>query len=135
LSFTLFSKYILITGSADRTLALWDLRNLRVKLATFESHKDENFQVQWSPQNETIFASSGSDRRLHIWDLSRINQPQTPSEFIHGGHVAKISDFSWNPNELFVICSVSEDNMAQVWQIGEQVYNDDIGMDAISGDR
>ncbi|CAF4361571.1 unnamed protein product, partial [Rotaria sp. Silwood2] len=144
LSFNPFSEYFLITGSADRTIALWDLRNLKVKLTTFESHKDEIFQVQWSPQNETIFASSGSDRRLHIWDLSRINQPQTSSEvedgppellFIHGGHVAKISDFSWNPNELFVICSVSEDNMAQVWQIGEQVYNDDIGMDAISGDR
>jgi histone-binding protein RBBP4 len=78
---------------------------------------------------------------------SRINQSQTPTEaedgppellvkkilfifhkilwsffssilkFIHGGHAAKISDFSWNPNEPFVICSVSEDNMAQVWQI------------------
>ncbi|CAF1561102.1 unnamed protein product, partial [Rotaria sordida] len=73
-----------------------------------------------------IDAHSDSDRRLHIWDLSRINQPQTSSEvedgppeqlFIHGGHVAKISDFSWNSNKPFVICSVSEDNMAQVWQI------------------
>jgi histone-binding protein RBBP4 len=36
---------VFITGSADRTLALWDLRNLKVKLATFASHKDEIFQV------------------------------------------------------------------------------------------
>lgn len=34
--------------------------------------------------------------------------------FIHGGHTAKISDFSWNPNEPWVICSVSEDNIMQV---------------------
>ncbi|CAF0945522.1 unnamed protein product [Rotaria sordida] len=145
LAFNPFSEYILITGSADRTVALWDLRNLKIKIATFESHKDEIFQTHWSSQNETIFASSGSDRRLHIWDLSRINQPQTPAEaedgppellFIHGGHAAKISDFSWNPNEPFVICSVSEDNMAQVWQIAEHVYNDDIGMDTVyGGDR
>ena len=26
-------------------------------------------QVQWSPHHETILASSGSDRRLHVWDL------------------------------------------------------------------
>lgn len=26
-------------------------------------------QVQWSPHNETILASSGTDRRLHVWDL------------------------------------------------------------------
>ena len=38
-------------------------------------------------------------------------------QFIHGGHTAKISDFSWNPNEPCVICSVSEDNIMQVWQM------------------
>lgn len=37
--------------------------------------------------------------------------------FIHGGHTAKISDFSWNPNEPWVICSVSEDNIMQVLNI------------------
>lgn len=26
-------------------------------------------QVQWSPHNETILASSGTDRRLNVWDL------------------------------------------------------------------
>ena len=40
-----------------------------------------------------------------------------PLQFIHGGHTAKISDFSWNPNEPWVICSVSEDNILQVWQM------------------
>jgi histone-binding protein RBBP4 len=34
--------------------------------------------------------------------------------FIHGGHTSKISDFSWNPNDPWVICSVSEDNIMQV---------------------
>lgn len=38
-------------------------------------------------------------------------------QFIHGGHTAKISDFTWNPNEPWVICSVSEDNIMQVWQM------------------
>lgn len=45
LSFNPYSEYILATGSADRTVALWDLRNLRLKLHSFESHKDEIFQV------------------------------------------------------------------------------------------
>lgn len=46
-------------------------------------------------------------------------------QFIHGGHTAKISDFSWNPNEPWVICSVSEDNIMQVWQMAENIYNDE----------
>jgi len=45
--------------------------------------------------------------------------------FIHGGHTAKISDFSWNPNHPWVICSVSEDNIMQVWQMAENIYNDE----------
>ncbi|EGW00105.1 Histone-binding protein RBBP4 [Cricetulus griseus] len=126
LSFNPYSEFILATGSADKTVALWDLRNLKLKLHSFESHKDEIFQVQWSPHNETILASSGTDRRLNVWDLSKIGEEQSPEDaedgppellFIHGGHTAKISDFSWNPNEPWVICSVSEDNIMQVWQM------------------
>uniref|UniRef100_A0A4W6FR38 Histone-binding protein RBBP4-like N-terminal domain-containing protein n=1 Tax=Lates calcarifer TaxID=8187 RepID=A0A4W6FR38_LATCA len=134
LSFNPYSEFILATGSADKTVALWDLRNLKLKLHSFESHKDEIFQVQWSPHNETILASSGTDRRLNVWDLSKIGEEQTPEDaedgppellFIHGGHTAKISDFSWNPNEPWVICSVSEDNIMQVWQMAENIYNDE----------
>ncbi|CAH8576266.1 unnamed protein product [Schistosoma mattheei] len=122
LSFNPFSEYILATGSADRTLH------------SFESHKDEIFQVQWSPHHETILASSGTDRRLHVWDLSKIGEEQSAEDaedgppellFIHGGHTAKISDFSWNPNDAWVICSVSEDNILQVWQMAENIYNDE----------
>lgn len=134
LSFNPYSEYILATGSADKTVALWDLRNTKMKLHSFESHKDEIFQVQWSPHNETILASSGTDRRLNVWDLSKIGEEQSPDDledgpaellFIHGGHTAKISDFSWNPNEAWVICSVSEDNIMQVWQMAENIYNDE----------
>ena len=45
LSFSPYSEFILATGSADKTVALWDLRNLKLKLHSFESHKDEIFQV------------------------------------------------------------------------------------------
>ena len=35
--------------------------------------------------------------------------------FVHGGHTAKITDFSWNVNERGgMIASVAEDNIIQV---------------------
>ena len=55
LSFNPYSEFILATGSADKTVALWDLRNLKLKLHSFESHKDEIFQVSFSFTNRLIF--------------------------------------------------------------------------------
>ena len=46
-------------------------------------------------------------------------------KFIHGGHTSKISDFSWNPNEPMVMCSVAEDNIMQIWQMALNIYADD----------
>ncbi len=40
--------------------------------------------------------------------------PAVHAQFIHGGHTSKISDFTWNPNEPWVVASVSEDNILQV---------------------
>ena len=90
--------------------------------------------MQWSPHHETVLASCGSDRRVNVWDLSRIGDEQTAEDaedgppellFIHGGHTSKISDFSWNHNEPWVLASVAEDNIIQVWQMAENIYNDD----------
>ena len=57
-------------------VALHDLRNLRKPLHTFDHHPEEVFQIGWSPKNETILASCGADRRLMVWDLSRIGDEQ-----------------------------------------------------------
>eukprot|EP00040_Diaphanoeca_grandis_P031540 m.188707 g.188707 ORF g.188707 m.188707 type:complete len:428 (+) comp32355_c0_seq1:224-1507(+) len=134
LAFNPFSEFTLATGSSDTTIALWDLRNLKLKLHSFESHTEEVFTVQWNPHHEAILASSASDRRLHVWDLSKIGEEQSAEDaedgppellFIHGGHTSKISDFSWNPNVEWTVASVSEDNIIQVWQMAENIYNDE----------
>jgi len=43
--------------------------------------REEVFQIGWSPNNETILASCGADRRLMVWDLSRyvLVDPASPA--------------------------------------------------------
>ena len=95
------NEFLLATGSADKvipvllfcwmnhgltlwpkkqTVALWDLRNMKRRLHTFTAHQDEILQVSWSPINETVLASSSGDRRLNVWDLSRIGEEQTAED-------------------------------------------------------
>ena len=131
-AFNPFSEFLLASGSADKTVALWDLRNLTKKIHSFEAHTDQVFNVEWAPFSETILASCSADRRVNIWDLSCIGKEQSAEDaedgppelmFIHGGHTDKISDFSWNPNDPWVMASVSDDNVCQIWQIAENIYN------------
>eukprot|EP01134_Creolimax_fragrantissima_P001107 CFRG1107T1 len=132
LSFNPFNDFIVATGSADKTVALWDLRNLKSSMHTLK-HTEEVVQVAWSPHHETILASSGSDRRLMVWDVSRIGKEQSAKDaaegppellFVHSGHTAKISDFDWSVDEERTICTVSEDNVLQCWTMGEHVYSE-----------
>ncbi|KAI8814597.1 WD40-repeat-containing domain protein [Cladochytrium replicatum] len=125
-AFNYCNEHVLATGSADKTVGLWDLRNMKHNIHSFESHQGEVLQVGWNPFLETVLASSSADRRLNVWDLSRIGEEQTPEDaedgppellFVHGGHTNRISDFSWNKNMPWVICSVAEDNICQVWQM------------------
>lgn len=94
-------------------------------------HGDDVLQVAWSPEHKGIFASGGADRRLNVWDVSRIGDDQTEEDaadgppellFIHGGHTSKISDLCWNPNDPWMICSASEDNLLQIWKMSSEIY-------------
>ena len=71
---------------------------------------------------------------MHVWDVRRIGEEQTPEDaedgppellFIHGGHTSKVSDFSWNPKDPWVVASVAEDNILQIWQMVSSLMLED----------
>lgn len=70
----------------------------------------------WSVSTTLVCHAESRHRRLPT-RLSSDRFSFISHQFVHGGHTAKISDFSWNPNEPWVICSVTEDNIVQVWQM------------------
>jgi histone-binding protein RBBP4 len=71
---------LVATGSADKTVAVWDLRNLDKKLQSLESHRGDVVGLQWHPQCESILASSSYDRRICLWDLSLVGTEQSDEE-------------------------------------------------------
>lgn len=58
-----------------------------------------------------------SDRPLKSANLDRL--------FMHGGHTNRISDFSWNMNDPWVLCSAAEDNLIQVWKVANAIVGAD----------
>ena len=72
------------TGSADKTVALWDLRAADKKVHSIEAHQDAVIQLQWHPQEPAILTSGSYDRRIIIYDLSRTGEEQTEEEAEEG---------------------------------------------------
>jgi len=107
-------------------VAVWDIRNTKIKLFSLKAHKDEVTQVKFSRQQSNLLASSSNDRRVIVWDLARCGDSQTEEQrrdgppelaFMHCGHTNNVSDISWNLNERMMMASVAEDNILQVWQV------------------
>ena len=180
LSFCPHDEFLLVTAGGDRVVKLWDLRNLKTPSHTFEGHKKEVFVVEWCPDenNKMVMASCAADRRVNVWDISRIGMEQSPEDaedgppellFIHGaraqrgpvlrggrstrflspprvrrpfvsplpvagGHTNKVSEFSWNMHDPWVIASVSEDNILQIWQMAENIHDEEEDEEAADAD-
>lgn len=118
------NEFILCTGSSDKTVALWDLRNTKTKLHSLEAHTDEVLQLAWSPFHETVVASASADRRVMLWDLSKIGEEQSPDDaedgppellFVHGGHTARTTDICWSPMKEWHMCTAAEDNILMAY--------------------
>ncbi len=131
-------EFLLATGGNDHVVKLWDLRDISTPVHCFAGHTGDIFKVEWAPFSAAVLASCGDDRRVHVWDLGRIGQEQTAEDaedgppellFVHGGHTARVSDISWNPNDAWVMASVSDDNVVQIWQMAENIYHEEADAD------
>lgn len=119
------SQYLFATGSSDKTIVLSDLRYIKKRLHTLIGHSEAVTSLHWSPFDDRVLASSGGDRRAILWDMSKIGEEQSQEDaedgapellFMHGGHTSGINDFAWSSNHEWMLASVSDDNIVQVWQ-------------------
>jgi histone-binding protein RBBP4 len=80
LAFNPASEFVAATASADKTIGIWDLRNLKDRLHTLEGHMDAVTSLAWHPFEEAILGSGSYDRRVIFWDLSKVGEEQLPDD-------------------------------------------------------
>lgn len=66
LSLNAFQKEYLLSGSADKSIRVWDLDELACKATYKNLHTDKVQAVRWNRVNEQVFVSGGYDGRLNI---------------------------------------------------------------------
>lgn len=125
ITFNPLHEFIVGTGAADHLVKIWDLRNTSCALWSLRGHDKEVLQVQWAPFDASVLASCGADRRVRMWDVCKVgishasphsSEREVESMFIHGGHTGQVSELNWNSNRDWVVASVSDDNLLQIWK-------------------
>ncbi|KAI3898062.1 hypothetical protein MKW92_002359 [Papaver armeniacum] len=136
---------LILTGSADNSVRMFDRRNLTADgvgapVYKFEGHKAAVLCVQWCPDKASVFGSAAEDGFLNVWDHDKVGKkkervgtrmPNSPPGlfFQHAGHRDKVVDFHWNTSDPWTIVSVSDDcessgggGTLQIWRMSDLIY-------------
>ncbi|XP_071815384.1 glutamate-rich WD repeat-containing protein 1-like [Apostichopus japonicus] len=110
----------IISGGDDGVINVWDLRQFQQKsppIAKFKQHTAPITSVEWHPIDSTVFACSGADDQITLWDLALERDPDAEAQdqqvdvppqllFIHQGQT-DIKECHWHPQIPGVIISTA----------------------------
>ncbi|KAG8709676.1 ribosome biosynthesis protein rrb1 [Ceratobasidium sp. 394] len=102
------TSYLLVTGGDEGGIKVWDLRNLKSAtaappspVALFTWHNAPITSIEWHPTEDSVFAASGSDDQVTLWDLSvEQDEDEVGTKEIHTANGQKLKDV---PSQLLFV--------------------------------
>ena len=83
----------IVTASLDKTLRVWDLRNLTTPINILQDHRYPPKTVTFSPHASWLLGSGSYDMNVHFYDLRDQAQPLKLKGARHSEFVSSL-DFS-----------------------------------------
>lgn len=93
---------MLLSGSADSTIKLWDMSQARA-LRSFDHHQDKVQTLQWNPSESSVLASAAYDKSVKSFDC------RTPGTICHWPLLADPECLKWNPHQPNILTVSDEE--------------------------
>jgi ribosome assembly protein RRB1 len=71
--------------------------------------------LQWSPNEITVFASCSSNQSIRIWDIRSKAHKSVTS--LSAAHNSDINVISWNRSTLYLLLSGDDEGQTKVWDL------------------
>ncbi|WOK98682.1 transducin beta-like protein 3 [Canna indica] len=117
-------KTMVVTGSKDNTVRLWDVES-RHCIGIGKGHMGAIGAVTFSKKWKNFFVSGSSDRTIKVWSFDGVSEHDGPeaalkTKAVVAAHDKDINSLAVSPNDGLV-CSGSEDHSACIWRLPDLV--------------
>ncbi|CAD6573340.1 MAG: SEA (Seh1-associated) complex subunit [Alectoria sarmentosa] len=118
LGFNPHAAQLMLSGSQDSTVRLWDLRNLAGErsvmtcqsLNKFSGNSDGIRDLRWSPTNGVEFAIGTDNGTIQRWDIRKDNAPLLKIN----AHEKNCNTIDWHPDGKHIASGGADKNI-KVW--------------------
>ncbi|KAJ1726774.1 Ribosome assembly protein rrb1 [Coemansia biformis] len=110
----------LLTGDCASKIYLTTRRNdsgasFVADRSAFQGHTASVEDIQWSPEEASVFASCSVDRTIKVWDV-RAKSRRFALE-VPNAHDADVNVISWNHKSRYLLASGSDNGDFKVWDM------------------
>ncbi|XP_038059236.1 peroxisomal targeting signal 2 receptor-like [Patiria miniata] len=107
------NKNIIVCGSGDGSVQIWDTTQAQGPVKAFKEHTKEVYSVQWSQtRDQNLVVTASWDKTAKLWDP---NHHQSLATF--AGHQHIVYSAMWSPHVPGCFATASGDHTLRLWDM------------------